>query len=53
MGDSGALPALEVLRLDDVPASPAAKDAASEALAKSRGSTTLPLDNFFVRQATS
>ena len=34
--DSGALPALEVLKLDEIPASAAAKDAVSAALAKSR-----------------
>ena len=34
--DSGALPALVTLDLDDIPASAAAKDAVREALAKSR-----------------
>ena len=34
--DSGVLPALETLRLDDIPASAAAKDAVREAVAKSR-----------------
>ena len=34
--DSGALPALEVLALEGIPASAAAIDAANEALARSR-----------------
>eukprot|EP00964_Phaeocystis_antarctica_P108724 scaffold73263_cov65-Phaeocystis_antarctica.AAC.7 len=39
--DSGSLPALEKLTLDDIPASAAAIDAVSEALARSRASSAL------------
>jgi len=40
--DSGALPALEVAGLDDIPASDAAVDAVFEAMARSRARAAAP-----------